>query len=129
MRPLAIACRLNPFEFAVRRKTLLPAVVARAEHSEPLPDGMRWRFRPSSDLLLALAAMIDAERRCCPFLRFNSSPSLTIGQCHWKSPAPKAPASFSMRCRIAERKAGLRPNKRRQLAGASTLRNVGLCAG
>jgi hypothetical protein len=71
MRPLAIACRLNPFEFAVRRKTLLPAVVARAEHSEPLPDGMRWRFRPSSDLLLALAAMIDAERRCCPFLRFQ----------------------------------------------------------
>jgi hypothetical protein len=71
MPDLPIACRLNPFELFARRDTLLPGVIARAEHSEPLPDGARWRFKPSGELLLALAAMIDAERRCCPFLRFH----------------------------------------------------------
>ena len=68
---LPIACSLNPIEFLRRRDTLLPGVVASAESSEPLPDGARWRFRPSSHLMLALATMIDAERRCCPFLRFQ----------------------------------------------------------
>lgn len=71
MPELPIACALDPAELAWRRDTLLPGVVARAESSEPIPTGARWRFRPSSELLLALATMIDAERRCCPFLRFE----------------------------------------------------------
>ncbi|HEV2751250.1 MAG TPA: hypothetical protein VGV12_12075 [Gemmatimonadales bacterium] len=71
MPDLPIACRLTPFELFARSDTLLPGVIARAEQSELLPDGARWRFTPSSELLLALAVMIDAERRCCPFLRFQ----------------------------------------------------------
>ena len=67
----SIACKLNPLEFLWRRDTLLPGVVARAESAEPLPDGARWRFSPSSQLVMVLASMIDAERRCCPFLRFQ----------------------------------------------------------
>ncbi len=55
MPDLPIACTLDPTEFAWRRDTLLPGVIARAESSEPLPDGARWRFNPSSQLLLALA--------------------------------------------------------------------------
>jgi len=68
-RPLA--CKLDPAELAGRGDTLLPGVIARAESCELLPDGARWRFQPSSQLMLALATMIDAERRCCPFLRFQ----------------------------------------------------------
>ncbi len=71
MPDLPLACRLNPFELVWRRDTLLPGVVARAESSELLPDGARWRFHPTSQLMVALATMIDAERRCCPFLRFE----------------------------------------------------------
>src|SRR5881275_3152676 len=66
-----IACTLDPAQLASRRDTLLPGVIARAESTEFVPNGARWRFRPSSELMLALATMIDAERRCCPFLRFQ----------------------------------------------------------
>jgi hypothetical protein len=71
MRDVPVACTLGPAEFASRRDTLLPGLIARAAGSEALPDGMRWRFAPSQDLLIGLAAVIDAERRCCPFLRFQ----------------------------------------------------------
>ena len=62
---------LDPSAFLSRRATLLPGVIARAESSEPLPDGARWRFSPAGDLMLALATMIEAERRCCQFFRFQ----------------------------------------------------------
>ncbi len=71
MPELPIACTLDPADLAGRRDTLLPGVIARAESSELLADGARWRFEPSSQLMFALATMIDAERRCCPFLRFQ----------------------------------------------------------
>jgi hypothetical protein len=71
MADLPIACALDPAELEWRRDALLPGIVARAESSEPLPTGIRWRFRATRELLLALATMIDAERRCCPFLRFH----------------------------------------------------------
>jgi hypothetical protein len=71
MRDFPIACALDLTELARRRDTLLPGVIARADQAEVLPDGARWRFTASSDLMLALATMIDAERRCCPFLRFQ----------------------------------------------------------
>ncbi len=66
-----IACTLDPAQFVLRRDTLLPGVIARAEASEFFPEGGRWRFSASDDLLVALATVIDAERRCCPFLTFH----------------------------------------------------------
>jgi hypothetical protein len=71
MADLPVACTLNPAELTRRRDTLLPGIVARAQGVESLSDGARWRFAPSSELFVAVAAMIDAERRCCPFLRFE----------------------------------------------------------
>lgn len=71
MRDLPIACTLGPADLSARRDTLLPGVIARAEQAETVADGVRWRFSPSDTLMLALAIMIDAERRCCPFLRFQ----------------------------------------------------------
>ncbi len=66
-----IVCNLNPAELELNRDALLPGITARAQDSEVLPEGIRWRFTPSPGLLSALAAMIDAERRCCPFLQFT----------------------------------------------------------
>ena len=94
MPDLPIACRLNPFELFARRDTLLPGVIARAEQSEVLPDGRRWRFKPSSELLLALAAMIDAERRCCPFLRFQVLAEADNGPVWLEVTGPKGTREF-----------------------------------
>lgn len=68
---LPIGCALTPAELAAMRSGLLPGLVARASAKEPIPGGFRWRFDPQADLVKKAAAVIDAEHRCCRFLRFR----------------------------------------------------------
>ena len=65
-----VACTLTPAELVARRNGLLPGLLARACAKEPIPGGFRWRLEPQADLMKEVAAVIDAEHRCCPFLRF-----------------------------------------------------------
>jgi hypothetical protein len=67
---LPIACTLTPAEAATLRAGLLPGLLDRATAAEPIPGGFRWRFDPQADLVRKAAAVIDAEHRCCRFLRF-----------------------------------------------------------
>ena len=66
-----IACTLNQDDFNRRRVDLLPGLIARSVGRDELPDGLRWRFAPDDGLLAQIATVIDAERRCCRFLRFE----------------------------------------------------------
>ena len=67
---LPIACTLTPAEAAAMRDGLLPGLLAMATATDPIPGGFRWRFEPQADLVKKAAAVIDAEHRCCRFLRF-----------------------------------------------------------
>ncbi len=71
MPDLPIACTLTLEELRHGRRALLPGVIARAEAHERLPDGFRFRFTADAELMTAIAGMIEAERRCCRFLRFQ----------------------------------------------------------
>ncbi len=71
MHHLPIVCTLTPETLATRKAELLPGLFRRAETTEPTPVGYRLRFAASNDMLHAVAAAIDAERRCCRFLRFE----------------------------------------------------------
>jgi hypothetical protein len=53
------------------QEALLPGVIARAETCEPVAKGFRFRFKSEAGLIPALAAMMEAERRCCRFLHFQ----------------------------------------------------------
>lgn len=66
---LPVACTLSPETIATRRAGLLPGLALQASGKEVLDDGMRLEFPP--DLIPQIAAVIDAERRCCRFLRFD----------------------------------------------------------
>ena len=66
-----IACTLDLDDLNRRRVDLLPGLIARSVGREDLPDGLRWRFTPEDGLLAQIATVIDAERRCCRFLRFE----------------------------------------------------------
>lgn len=66
-----IACSLTPAELESRREGLLLGFLARAGAKKRIPGGFRWRFDPQPDLIEEAAAVIDAEHRCCRFLRFN----------------------------------------------------------
>ena len=68
---LPIACTLTPEELRRGREELLPGVVARAESHEAIADGFRFRFKSEPGLITAIAAMMEAERRCCRFLEFQ----------------------------------------------------------
>jgi hypothetical protein len=67
---IPVACILTAGELAAKRDGLLPGLLSKAKAQEPIPGGFRWRFDPEAGLLNEAAAVIDAEHRCCRFLRF-----------------------------------------------------------
>ena len=71
MSDLPIACTLQPDDLARRRAELLPGLERRASSREPIDNGSRYTFAASRECLTAIATMIDAERQCCRFLRFQ----------------------------------------------------------
>jgi hypothetical protein len=71
MSDLAVVCTLSPETLKIRRENLLGDLLKRVDSHEPLPDGYRLRFAVSSEALTLIARTIDAERRCCQFLRFR----------------------------------------------------------
>lgn len=69
--PLPIACTLTPEQLKDRRSGLLPGLLAKADGHLPIEGGWRFRFTPQPGTLAAIAQVIDAERQCCQFLRFD----------------------------------------------------------
>lgn len=65
-----VACALTSAELAARRGGLLPGLAARAREAGPIDGGRSWRFEFAAGLLARIAAVVEAEHRCCPFLRF-----------------------------------------------------------
>ena len=70
MADLPIACTLTPDALRARRDGLLADLLRRAEHQELIDEGLRVRFAPDDGALATIAQVVDAERRCCRFLRF-----------------------------------------------------------
>ena len=68
---LPVACTLSPETLAARRAGLLPGLARDAESREAIAEGLRLRFTPSAEILQRIASVIDAERQCCRFLRFE----------------------------------------------------------
>jgi hypothetical protein len=71
MNELAVVCTLGPETLKIRREGLLAKLLQRVESHELLADGHRLRFAVSDDVLPLIATTIDAERKCCRFLRFQ----------------------------------------------------------
>ena len=71
MGDLPICCSLTAAERDVRRHQLLPGLLARSSEHAETPDGYRFRFDSTPDVLAAILHVVDQERRCCRFLRFT----------------------------------------------------------
>ena len=71
MTDLPVVCTLGPETLKIRRENLLADLVQKVDSQEPLPVGYRLRFAVSEDVLSLITRTIDAERRCCRFLRFQ----------------------------------------------------------
>jgi hypothetical protein len=70
MTDVPIACTLSPDALQARREGLLADLLRRAEDHELTEEGLRMSFSPGADTLATLARVVEAERRCCRFLRF-----------------------------------------------------------
>jgi hypothetical protein len=71
MTDFPIACTLDPISLEARRDTLLPGLVREATARSALPDGLRLTFAPTPEMPMAIARVVEAERHCCHFLRFQ----------------------------------------------------------
>jgi hypothetical protein len=68
---LPVACTLGPETLKIRREGLLANLMHRVDSHEPLPNGHRLRFGAADDVLMLISRTIEAERKCCRFLRFQ----------------------------------------------------------
>ena len=71
MTDLPVACMLSPMALRARREGLLSKLLQRAEEHQELPEGHRLRFAASEEMLAMITDMVEAERQCCRFLRFQ----------------------------------------------------------
>jgi hypothetical protein len=71
MSDLPIACTLSAHELACGAAELLPGLAAVADAVRPRADGVRLKFAGETGLVTRLAAVIERERQCCQFLRFQ----------------------------------------------------------
>ena len=73
---LPIACNLTAPELQERRRTVLQKVRSAVVEVRELENGYAYSFPSAGDWLVEVAGLIDLERQCCPFLRFQ----LTVEQ-------------------------------------------------
>lgn len=94
MSDLPIVCTLTPNDLQRRREQLLPGLVQRAEACDVLENGVRLRYAPSSEVLADIVKMIDAERQCCRFLRFEMNVAPDLGPISLEVTGPPGAAEF-----------------------------------
>jgi hypothetical protein len=62
---------LQPGELSARAMQMLPGIAALAVRRLKIECGYRLEFAEGKPSLNEIAAMVEAERRCCRFLRFQ----------------------------------------------------------
>lgn len=65
-----IVCALSEPELHERERTVLAALRAHVHDVAARPDGFALELATSDEAIAAATALIQVERRCCPFLRF-----------------------------------------------------------
>ncbi len=68
-----VACTLSQEELRERRGELLPGLAQQASGRQLVEHGVRLRFAPAPGIVGTIARVVDSERLCCAFLRFEIS--------------------------------------------------------
>ncbi|MGQ0553003.1 MAG: hypothetical protein ACT4PU_07260 [Planctomycetota bacterium] len=68
---LPLVCTLTPEQMNAAREGLIPGLVEQADRVTDLENGLRISFTTRTGLLSELATMMEQERGCCRFLRFQ----------------------------------------------------------
>jgi hypothetical protein len=71
MPDLPIVCTLQPGELSAKAMQMLPGIAALAVRRSRIENGYRLEFAADKPSLSEIVTMVEAERRCCRFLRFQ----------------------------------------------------------
>ena len=94
MSDLPIACSLTSDELQERRSVVLQRVRRAVLEVRELRDGFAYSFPSAGDWLRELAGVIDLERQCCPFLRFNLTVEANGGSIWLEMTGPEGTKEF-----------------------------------
>ncbi len=94
MPDLPVACTLGDSALAARRDGLMATLLQRAHAHDELPSGHRFSFPATDDTLALLVRTIEAERRCCRFLRFQITVEPDEGQMSVELTGPAGTREF-----------------------------------
>ena len=94
MTELPIACTLSEDSLRARGSGLLAQVAHCASAITKIPAGYRLEFTAEPDTLSLLAMMIEAERQCCRFLRFDLRVEPNIGPVSLELTGPEGTQAF-----------------------------------
>jgi hypothetical protein len=94
MVDMPIVCTLDDDELRDRRTGQLPELLRRAVERAAIADGYRWRFAPGAGLLAEIFALIEAERKCCRFLRFVVTVESDLGPISLEITGPAGTREF-----------------------------------
>ncbi len=94
MADLPVACTLGAGALAARREGLLATLLRRAHAHDELASGHRFSFPAADDTLTLIMRTIDAERRCCRFLRFQITVEPDEGQMSVELTGPAGTREF-----------------------------------
>ena len=89
-----VACTLGPGALAARREGLLATLLRRAHAHDELASGHRFSFSAADDTLALIMRTVDAERRCCRFLRFQITVEPDEGQMSVELTGPAGTREF-----------------------------------
>jgi hypothetical protein len=73
---------------------LLAGLLKAAERADETDAGYRFRFAASSEALAQIANVIDAERQCCRFLRFQLTVEPDLGPMWLEVAGPPGTTGF-----------------------------------
>jgi hypothetical protein len=89
-----VACSLDGPALSGRQRELRLGVLSQASSVERLSNGYRWRFDAAPELLARLGPVLDAERRCCRFLRMSIDAEPDLGAVVLEITGPEGTTDF-----------------------------------
>jgi hypothetical protein len=94
MSDLPIVCTLQPGELSARAMEKLPGIAALAVRRQQIENGYRLEFAADKPSLTEIVTMIEAERRCCRFLRFRLTAEADHGPVSLEITGPRGTQEF-----------------------------------
>jgi hypothetical protein len=89
-----IACSLSATDFQSQRGDLMSGLLSAAVACHEIDNGYRFTFAAADGTLTRIVHVLEQERRCCRFLRFELTVEPDLGPIRLDVTGPNGTAEF-----------------------------------